>query len=344
MWITKGQKLIVLAPMADMTDQPFCRVCREVAGHDFVIFSEMVSSEALVRGNAKTLKMCEFTEFERPFVIQLFGASPETITSAAKIVADKFHPDGIDINMGCPVPKITGKNLAGAALMKDPVRAVEIVKKLKEANLGVPISVKTRLGWGKDNEILEFALKLENAGAEVITVHGRTKTQGYTGEANWERIAEVKKLLKIPVLANGDVKNAEDIQKCFEVTGADGVMIGRGALGNPWIFATHLSSSRRRGSSGDLDSRFFNRQSFNDGGRGNDNMPNLEELKKIVLRHAELHVEHYGEEYGLTTFRKHLLCYFKGERVRGFGELKNLKIQLTKVNILEDLQKILNNI
>lgn len=340
MWITKGQKLIALAPMADMTDQPFCRVCREVVGEprhsevqpknplnseikgsfanaqddktNFVIFSEMVSSEAIVRGNVKTLKMCEFVESEKPFVLQLFGASPETITKAAKIVVERFHPDGIDINMGCPVPKITGKNLAGAALMKDPERAVEIVKKLKEANLGVPVSVKTRLGWGKDNEILEFALKLENAGVDAITIHGRTKTQGYTGEANWQRIAEVKKLLKIPVLANGDIKDSEDIKKCFEITGADGVMIGRGALGNPWIFC--------------------------------DCVPDLSELKKTVLRHAELHLEHYGVENGLTTFRKHLLCYFKGERVKEITELKKLRNLLVKVSNLEELDNVLKEV
>lgn len=365
MWITKGKKILVLAPMADLTDQPFCRICREVSMESchsecneesaplnlgrsfavaqddktrFVIFSEMVSSEAIVRGNIKTLKMCEFDPIEKPFVIQLFGSTPDTIAKAAKIVVDKYHPDGIDINMGCPVPKITGKNLAGAALMKDHDRAVEIIKELKEINSGVPISVKTRLGWGRDDEILEFAPKLEAAGADVISIHGRTKTQGYTGEANWARIAEVKKMLKIPVLANGDIKDAEDIKRCLEITGADGVMIGRGALGNPWIFrksvifTPQLSSLRKQGSCVvNLDPCF----------RRDDRTPPLEQLIKVVLRHAELHVAHYGEQYGLTTFRKHLLYYFRSSRIKGVMNLKKPRIQLAQVKDLAELKNIL---
>lgn len=322
MWITKKQKLLALAPMADMTDQPFCRVCREVAGQDFVIFREMVSSEAIVRGNARTLKMCEFAKMEQPIVLQLFGSSPETIAKAAKIVVEKFHPEGIDINMGCPVPKITVKNLAGAALMKNTALAVEIIKKLKVADLGVPVSVKTRLGWSKDDEILKFAPALEAAGVDAISIHGRTKAQGYAGEANWQRIAEVKKLLSIPVLANGDIKNGEDIKKCFADTGADGVMIGRGALGNPWIFNQSVIPSTVEGSL----------------------LPTLEELKETVLRHAELHLEHYGEKYGLTTFRKHLLWYFKGEKVKGVRELKNLRAKLAQIKNLEELEKALKGI
>lgn len=312
-WFEKKEKLgyfLALAPMADMTDQPFCRICREVSGKDFIIFREMVSSEALVRGNKKTLRMCEFDEPERLIVLQLFGASPDTIVRAAGIVVEKFQPNGIDINMGCPVPKITAKNLAGAALMKNHDKAVEIIRKLKAAHFGVPISVKTRLGWGSDDEILEFAPKLEEAGADAISIHGRTKTQGYNGRANWEKIAEVKKVLKIPVIANGDIHSEADIQQCLEVTGADGVMIGRGALGNPWIFSGRV--------------------------------PILEEIKKVVLRHAELHIEYYGMEHGLATFRKHLLWYFKGEKVRLIKNVKDLKTRLVKVNNLLDLQSLLS--
>ncbi len=306
-WIDK-KPIIALAPMADMTDSPFCRVCREVAGKDFVVFREMVSSEALVRGNLKTLKMCEFTEEERPIVIQIFGADPKIMAEAARIIVNKFHPDGIDINMGCPVPKIATKSKAGAALMREPERAVEIVRAVKAENLGVPISVKTRLGWYRDDEILEFASRIEAAGADLITIHGRTKLQGYSGEANWSRIAKVKKIVSIPVLANGDINFSEKIAQCLEDTGVDGIMLGRGALGNPWIFLAR--------------------------GHGKYSEPTAQEIKNVVLRHAQLHVERYGER-SIVTFRKHLLCYFRGGRstkefrgklalVGGMKELVNL--------------------
>jgi len=311
-WIKSKNKILALAPMADMTDSPFCRICRKVAGKNFVIFREMVSAEAIIRGNKKTLKMCEFKEIERPIVIQIFGSDPDKMVKAAKIVVEKFHPDGIDINMGCPVPKITKKNLAGVSLMRDHERAVTIIKALKNADLGVPVSVKMRLGWGNDDEILEFAPKLEQAGADLISIHGRTKVQGYSGKANWERIGEVKKLLKIPVLANGDINSEEDIEKCLKITGADGVMIGRGALGNPWIFCEVKSQKLK------VKSR---------------------ELKQTILRHAQLHLEHYGEEHGLKTFRKHLLLYFKN-----IPGMKEIKQELVKVNTIDDLHIILNKI
>ncbi|MBU0579327.1 tRNA-dihydrouridine synthase [Patescibacteria group bacterium] len=320
MWITKIRKpIIALAPMADMTDSPFCRVCREVEksrkykvkSKKFVVFREMVSSEAVVRGNEKTLKMCEFEEVERPIVLQLFGADAKVMRKATEIIVERFKPDGIDINMGCPVPKIAKKNQAGAALMKDHDRACEIVRELKKAKLGVPISVKTRLGWASDEEILEFAPKLEQAGADLISIHGRTKKQGYAGKANWERIGEVKKLLSIPVLANGDIKSREDIDKCLEVTGADGVMIGRAVLGNPWLLAKSeiINHKSKIGISG---------------------------IVEVVLRHAELHEEHYRS---LVSFRKHLVYYFKG--VPG---VKQWRQELVKVNNLEDLKNILQKI
>lgn len=306
LWYDK-KPIIALAPMADLTDSPFCRICREVSGKDFVIFREMVSAEALVRDNGKTLKMCEFDESERSLVIQIFGGNPENITKAARMIVEKFKPNGIDINMGCPVPKIAGRSNAGASLMKDHERAIKIVKTLKSENLGVPISVKTRLGWNKEDEILEFARKLEEAGVDLLTVHGRTKSQGYSGSANWDVIAKVKKIISIPMIANGDIKSAEDVKNCLSITGADGVMIGRAALGNPWIFSGKI--------------------------------PDLKEIKKVVLRHAQLHVGHYGERFGLVAFRKHLLSYFRGV----FGAAK-WRIELAQVKDLEELKKVLKKI
>lgn len=305
-WFDK-KPIIALAPMADLTDSPFCHICREVSGSDFVIFREMVSAEALIRNNAKTLKMCEFGKRERPIVIQIFGGDPNHVVKAAELIVNKFRPDGIDINMGCPVPKIAGRSHAGAALLKDHDRAVKIITSLKEKELGVPISVKTRLGWGRDDEILEFAPKLEQAGVDVLTIHGRTKTQGYSGRANWEMIGKVKNILSIPVIANGDMTSIDDIKRCLEATKADGVMIGRAALGNPWIF----------------------------GGR----VPDLEEIKKVVLKHAKLHIEHYGEEFGLTAFRKHLLSYFSG-----IPNIKKIRPLLAAVGDIKDLEECLDSI
>ena len=302
-----NNKILALAPMADFTDQPFCNICREVSGQDFVIFREMVSAEAIVRDSKKTLKMCEFREVERPIILQIFGSKPDVMAEAGKILLEKYQPDGLDINMGCPVPKIAKKARAGAFLMRDHDRAIEIVKALKTAKLGVPVSVKTRLGWGRDDEILEFAPQLEQAGVDMISIHGRTKIQGYSGQANWSRIAETVKLVDIPVIANGDITSQDDIEKCLQVTGVDGVMIGRGALGNPWVF-----SSETKGK------------------------PSLVEIKKVVLRHAQLHLDHYGEQYGLTTFRKHLVFYFKG-----FPGVKNLRQKLVKINTLKELEEIL---
>ena len=305
-WYNK-KPIIALAPMADLTDSPFCQICREVSGRDFVIFREMVSAEALVRNSEKTLHMCQFNKNERPIIIQIFGGEPKNIVRSAELIMKKFKPDGIDVNMGCPVPKIAGRSHAGAALMKDHARAIKIVEGLKAANLGVPISVKTRLGWGNEKEILEFAPQLERAGADVLTIHGRTKNQGYSGKADWETIAKVKKILSIPVIANGDIASVEDVKKCLSVTGADGVMIGRAALGNPWIFS----------------------------GRA----PSTKEIKKVVLKHAKLHLKHYGEQFGLVAFRKHLLAYFKG-----LSNITQWRLQLAQVKDLEQLKEILKKI
>ncbi|MFA7654183.1 MAG: tRNA-dihydrouridine synthase [Candidatus Magasanikbacteria bacterium] len=333
-WFNQSKPIIALAPMADMTDGPFCRVCREVCSdvipakagiHDlagqipayagmtsgsFVIFREMVSSEAIARGNEKTLKMCAFDEIERPIVLQIFGGSPVVMAKAAQILVDKFKPDGLDINMGCPVPKIAAKNHAGAALMKDHDRAVKIIQEIKKVlPKSIPLSVKTRLGWINPKDILEFVPKLEEAGADLITIHGRTKTQGYAGKADWQMIGEAKKCVSIPVLANGDINSGEDIKKCLEITGADGVMIGRGALGNPWVFA-----------------------------KINNEQLTINKRIEIVLRHAELHLAHYGPK-SMVTFRKHLALYFKG-----LPNVKNLRQELVKVNTMAELELILKKL
>lgn len=318
MWSDKITKpIIALAPLADYTDSPFCHICRQVGGQDFVIFREMVSSEAIVRGNAKTLKMCEFDAMERPLVLQIFGSEPSIMARAAKIIVDKFKPDGLDINMGCPVPKVTRKVNAGASLMKDQARAVAIVKAIKEMNLTVPLSVKIRLGWAKEDEILALAPKLAQAGVDLLTIHGRTKMQGYSGSANWEMIKKVKQLVSIPIIANGDINSSEDIIRCLKITKADGVMIGRGALGNPWIFKTAVGTRLAAG-------------------------VNREERTTIILQHAKLHLEHYGDN-GLVTFRKHLAWYFKGGRMPEVKNIKQLRANLVRVKTVTELKDVLGS-
>lgn len=275
--------------MADMTDSAFCRTVKEVTGDvPLIMFREMVSSEAVVRGNDKTLNMTDIHEAERPLVQQIFGSDPATMAESARIIAAQHHPEGFDVNMGCPVYKIV-HNFNGAALMKEPELAAKIVRAMKDV-IDVPLSIKIRLGWSDPTDCVEFAKVLEDAGANLITVHGRTKTQGYAGVADWEMIRRVKEAVSIPVLCNGDVHKAELAPKALEVSGCDGILIARGALGNPWIFAQiHdvLSGNPAR-------------------------IISTEERVSTIKRHLDLHIEQYGER-GVVTFRKHLSWYFKGQ-------------------------------
>ncbi|MBT3212974.1 MAG: tRNA-dihydrouridine synthase family protein, partial [Planctomycetaceae bacterium] len=272
--------------MADMTDSAFCQVVREVVktrieNSRLIVFREMVSSEAVVRGNDKTLGMTEIHPAERPLVQQIFGANPDTMAASAKFIQDNYQPEGIDINMGCPVYKITS-NFNGSALMKDPAIATEMVQKMK-AVLDVPLSVKMRAGWEDHSECIEFAKVIEAAGADLITVHGRTKKQGYSGKSHRDVVAQVKQAVSIPVLYNGDVFTWEDYFAALEETSCDGVLIARGALGNPWIFAQ-------------IEQKLAGKEP---------DVITLEERITVVKRHLDLHLAQYGEEK-LATFRKHM--------------------------------------
>jgi len=296
--------IIALAPMADYTDEPFSLICKKF-GAD-LIFREMISAEAIVRGNEKTLQMTKINSRERPVIAQIFGSIPKVIAEAAKIIEKKFRPEGIDINMGCPVRKIVGIG-AGCELMRKPRLAAEIVRAVKSA-VKISVSVKTRLGWTKETDILEFAPILEAAGADFITVHGRTREQGYGGKANWEMIGRVKKLLKIPVILNGGIWNAGDAKRALSFSGADGVAIARGALGNPWIFQEIKTGDIKK---------------------------DIGDIKDIVLEHLRLHLKHYGER-GIVTFRKHLVFYF-----RGFPNAKELRVRLARIESEKELNDIL---
>jgi len=310
-WSRLKEPILALAPMADMTDSAFCR-CLRGYSPEVVVFREMVSAEALVRGNPKTLDMTGFRPEERPIVQQLFGADPATMAEAVRIVDERRAPDAFDINMGCPAHKIVG-GFNGAALMRQPELAAAIVHAAKTATKR-PVSVKTRLGWSEPTEILDFIKALEDAGADMISIHGRTKEQGYAGRADWEMIGRARPLVRVPVLANGDIDSGAAAVQALKRTGCAGLMIGRGALGRPWIFNEVAAA---------LSGTAFT-------------PPEIPELSSVIRRHAAWHAAAVGGDKPLVTFRKHLGWYFKGRQ-----GAKNIRNRLVRVSTLEELEEIL---
>lgn len=224
---------VVLAPMAGVCNSAFRRIIKEMGAG--LLYAEMVSDKALIYDNEKTKDMLYMTEEERPIAQQIFGSDKESFVEAAKIIENTMHPDIIDINMGCPVPKVAVKSQAGSALLKDPNKVYEIVKAVKDA-VNVPVTVKIRSGWDSNSiNATEIAKMCEKAGASAITVHPRTRSQGYQGNADWNIIKEVKECVNIPVIGNGDIKSCDDAKEMIDETGCDAVMIGRGTLGNPYL-------------------------------------------------------------------------------------------------------------
>lgn len=310
-WSELKKPILALAPMADMTDSAYCRCLRQYSP-DVIVFREMVSAEALVRGNAKTWGMAAFRPEERPIVQQIFGSDPAAMAEAARLIDEKLSPDAIDINMGCPAHKIVG-GFNGAALMRQPELAAAIVRSVKAATTR-PVSVKTRLGWSEPAEILEFIKVLEDAGADLVSIHGRTKEQGYAGKADWPMIGRARELVRLPVLANGDIDSGPAAAAALRATGCAGVMIGRGALGNPWIFAEVGAVLA-----------------------GTDHaVPGLGALLETIRRHARWHAAAAGGDQPLVTFRKHLGWYFKGR-----AGAKNIRTRLVRVSTLDELETLL---
>ena len=332
-WKTIPKPIIALSPMADMTDSAFCRAVKDVVSRvddrlteeqreqmngigQPIVFREMVSAQAIVRGNNKTLNMTDIHPEERPLVQQIFGSEPDVMAEAARTILEQHAPEGIDINMGCPVYKLV-HTFNGAALMKEPDLACEILRSVK-ATVSVPVSVKIRAGWDDPTECLEFSKRLEEAGADLIAVHARTKKQGYAGQADWDLIREITEQVSIPVLANGDIHTSLLTFKALEQTQAAGVLIARGALGNPWIF-----SQIKEIMAGLEPTRI-----------------SLKERVRVVKLHLDHHVDHYGHN-GVKTFRKHLTWYF-----RGIAGMKPYKLRLhtadTKQIVHAVLQEMLD--
>ncbi len=279
---------VVLAPMAGTTDFAFRQIIRELGCG--LVFTEMVSAKALVYGDQKTVQIMEIAASQRPVGIQLFGADPQFMAQAAKIIANLYQPDLIDINMGCPVPKIV-RNGEGSALMKDIPLASDIVAAMTEA-VDIPISVKMRSGFSASvTNAPELAAAVVAAGAKLISVHGRTREQYYSGEADWQIIAEVKQAVAVPVIGNGDVFTPQDAQRMLDTTGCDGVMIGRGIQGNPWLCNDIIQFLKHK------------RVPL---------APNLSERFALMRKQLDLTVGDKGEYRGVREMRNQLGWYVKG--------------------------------
>ena len=302
---------VFLAPMAGVTDTPYRILAREMGCA--MAFAEMVSVLGIHFRNEKTLAMLKTVPEERPLAMQLFGAQPEPVAEAAAYVESLGCADVVDFNMGCPAPKIV-KNGAGSALLRDPERAEKILSALVKAT-ALPVTVKMRIGWDENSIVaVDMAKRAEAAGVAAIAVHGRTREQYYKGRADWSVIAEVKRAVRIPVIANGDIRTTGDLSRVFRETGCDGVMIGRAAQGNPWIF------------------RSF--RSFLETG-AEPPPPTIAERGALLLRHLDMLIRCKGDCIGAREMRKHATWYTKG--LTGGG---NLRDAFNHAETREDFQRI----
>ncbi len=285
-----GDKPILLAPMEDVTDSPFRTICRRKGAS--IVYTEFISSEAIIRDSNNAMHKMDFSEEERPFGVQIFGGREEAMEGAAK-TAEEQNPDVIDINFGCPVYKIVKKG-AGSACLKDLGLMESMAGSVVDAVENTPVTVKTRLGWDDQTiKIQEAALMLQDLGVKALTVHARTRCQKYKRDARWEWLRKLKNTpgLEIPIIGNGDVTSPEDAKRMFDETGVDGVMIGRGAIGNPWIF----ERSKHYIETGELLPT-----------------PTVEERIDLCIEQLRRSVNHHGERYGVIIMKKHYGQYLKG--------------------------------
>ncbi|MDR2972276.1 MAG: tRNA dihydrouridine synthase DusB [Bacteroidales bacterium] len=311
-YLNANPNALFLAPMEEVTDTSFRRICKSM-GAD-VLTSEFVSSEALIRDVQKSFDKMAFDETERPFGIQIFGHDETSLVKAAQ-VAEEQQPDFIDINWGCPVKKVVAKG-AGAAILRDIPKMVACTKAVVDA-VKLPVSVKTRLGWDmNDKPIVSAAEQLQDVGIQAITIHGRTRSQIYSGVADWTLIGEVKKnpRMKIPVIGNGDIASGDKALLFKERYGVDALMIGRAAIGNPWIFKEIKCA--------------FEKKTFL--------IPTLEERINILLKHLRASIPLKNEKKACLEIRRHYAGYFKG-----VSNFKKVRLELMKVNSLQEIEEIL---
>ncbi len=306
---------LALAPMAGVTDQPYREIVAEVGGCG-LIYTEMVSAKGLVYGNQRTEELLSFTDKERPIAVQLFGNEPKIIKKAAAKIENEYSPDIIDLNVGCPAPKIVN-NGYGSALMKEPDLLGKIVSAMTSAVCS-PVTVKIRAGWDKERiNAVKIAKKAVESGAQAVGVHGRTREQFYEGEADWEIIRAVKEVVSVPVLGNGDVFTPQAGEEMLHKTGCDGVLIARAARGNPWIFkrtAQYIKTGEKL------------------------SVPGAHKKTDKALIHLKKLVEYKGEYVGIREMRKHAAWYLKGLR-----NCTKVKAKLNQAESEAEMKKILRS-
>ena len=305
---------IVLAPMAGICNSAFRKIIKEMGVG--LIYCEMVSDKAIVYNSKKTYDMLYMEDYERPIVQQIFGSDKDTFVEAAKEVYNIMKPDIIDINMGCPVPKVAIKSQAGSALLKNPDKIFDIVKAVVEA-VPVPVTVKIRSGWDeKSINAVEVAMICEKAGASAICIHGRTRSQGYSGKVDYDIIKRVKNSVSIPVIGNGDIVDVDSAKKMFD-TGVDAIMVGRGCLGNPWLMK-------------DLVNYFDRRMNVSD--------VSYKDRIEMCFHHLDYLLKIKPENVSVLEMRSHIAWYIKG-----LPNCIEVKKEIFKVNTAQELKEILRN-
>ena len=300
---------VFLAPMEDVTDLSFRILCRE-QGAD-AVFTEFVNADGLARSCRRAKRKMDFLEAERPVAIQLYGSNEESMAESTRMATER-NPDWIDINAGCWVKKVAHRG-AGAGLLKNPNHFENLVREVVRST-HLPVTVKTRLGWDFESiNILEVAKRIEDAGAKMLTLHCRTRSQGHNGEADWSWIARVKEVVSIPVILNGNLLTADDVHRAWQQTPADGFMVARGAIGRPWLFQEIRAQLN-----------------------GTDPLKGItpHEIVRLCLRHLDLHVEQKGERVGIPSFRKFYAGYFKG--IYGASKLRLQLVQLPTRNAVHE--------
>ncbi len=309
---------VFLAPMEDVTDPAFRLLCKRF-GADMV-YSEFISSDALIRSIKSTERKLEIYDQERPVAIQLYGRDVESITEAAKI-AESAKPDIIDLNFGCPVKKVAGKG-GGAGLLKDIPKMMEIINSVAK-NVSIPVTVKTRLGWDNNSKIITtIAEQIQDNGAQALTIHGRTRAQMYTGEADWTLIGEVKNnpRIKIPIIGNGDITTPERAKECFDKYGVDAIMIGRGSIGQPWIFE-------------EIKHYLYNNNKLE--------RKNFKFYLEILKEQVENNIERADEIRGILHSRRHIAAT---PLFKGIDHFKQTKIKILRADTKKELFELIDNI
>lgn len=316
--IDLGEQPVLLAPMEDVTDIAFRLMCKRFGAN--LVYTEFVSSDALIRSVNKTMQKLEISEEERPVAIQIYGKETDAMTEAARIV-EQAHPDILDINFGCPVKRVAGKG-AGAGMLQNIPKMLEITRAVVDA-VKIPVTVKTRLGWDADHKIIPtLAEQLQDCGIEALTIHGRTRAQMYTGEADWTLIGEVKNnpRIRIPIIGNGDITTPQRAKECFDRYGVDAIMIGRGSFGRPWIFkeVTHYL-------------------------RSGEELPPLSfDWKMDVLREEVLQsVQRLDERRGILHIRRHLAA---SPLFKGLPNFKETRIAMLRAETVSELFDIFDKI